>query len=361
MEETKKKSIVAVLIDGVSGIFLPIVNLLSVAGILKGVLTILTATALLQPESGTYLVLNAMADSLFYFLPMLLAYTAAGKFGANPFTSVVIAGVLLYPSLTAVLDQGTTVHFLGLPLRGVTYHSSVIPIIMAVGLQCYLERFLNKIIPEVIKGFVVPLVSILFVGFITLFLFGPFGAVFGDILAAGYESVYQLSPVAAGLLLGMFIQPMVIFGFQWSLILVAMNNVMVSGSDTILVLIGPAAFGQAGAALAVLLKSKDKAFQSVCASAVLSALFGITEPAVFGVNLPKKKPMAAACIGGSIGGALAGFSGAHAMSFALPSLVTFPVYYGEGFWIYVLSCLLGFMIAFLLTMVLKAETEQERT
>ena len=186
-----------------------------------------------------------------------------------------------------------------------------------------------------------------------MFLFGPFGAVVGDILAAGYEFVYGLSPVIAGLLLGAVIQPMVIFGFHWSFILISMNNITVNGRDTVLALIGPAVFAQAGAALAVMFKSKDKTFKSICASAALSAMFGVTEPAMFGVNLPRKKPLTAVCIGGGIGGALAGFSGVQAMSFAFPSIAALPVFYGDGFVLYLISCLLAFAVAFLVTMFLR--------
>lgn len=286
----KEKTLVQVLINGISAIFLPIVNLLSAAGILKGILAILTATAVLSTKSETYIVLNAMGDSLFYFLPVMLAYTSANKFGVNPFTAVVISGILLYPDLTQLMEKGNTVHFLGLGLRGVTYHSSVIPIIMATGFLYLVEKALEKVIPELIKGFMIPLISIIVVGFVTLAVFGSIGAV---------------------------IQPMVIFGSHWSFILIAMNNITVSGHDTILALMGPAVFAQAGAAFAVMLKSKNGAFRSVCASAVLSALFGITEPAMFGVNLPRKKPMVAVCIAGGIGGMIAGASKASALSFAL--------------------------------------------
>lgn len=286
----KEKTLVQVLINGISAIFLPIVNLLSAAGILKGILAILTATAVLSTKSETYIVLNAMGDSLFYFLPVMLAYTSANKFGVNPFTAVVISGILLYPDLTQLMEKGNTVHFLGLGLRGVTYHSSVIPIIMATGFLYLVEKALEKVIPELIKGFMIPLISIIVVGFVTLAVFGSIGAV---------------------------IQPMVIFGSHWSFILIAMNNITVSGHDTILALMGPAVFAQAGAAFAVMLKSKNGAFRSVCASAVLSALFGITEPAMFGVNLPRKKSMVAVCIAGGIGGMIAGASKASALSFAL--------------------------------------------
>lgn len=357
MAEQPKKTLVSTIIDGISGIFLPLVNLLSAAGIMKGILAILTAAAVLSQDSETYMVLNAMGDSLFYFLPMLLAATAAKKFGANPFISVVIAGVLLYPDLTQVLEMGTTVHFLGIPLRGVTYHSSVIPIILAAGLLTFAERFLNKILPEMIRGFLTPLLCIVIVSFVTLLVFGPVGSVIGNVLAALYTKIYGLSPVVAGLLLGAVIQPMVIFGFHWSFILIGMNNINVSGHDTVLALMGPAVFAQAGAALAVMFKSKDTAFRSICASAALSAMFGITEPAMFGVNLPRKIPMLAVCIGGGIGGALAGFSGAQAMSFAFPSLAALPVFFGEGFGLYLVSCLLGLAAAFILTMILRFDVD----
>ncbi len=359
-DSVNKKNFLNWIIDGISGIFLPLVNLLSAAGIMKGILAILTSLAVLSAESETYLVLNAMADSLFYFLPVLLAYTSAKKFGANPYTAAVIAGVLLYPSLTVILEAGTTVHFLGIPLKGVTYHSGVIPMILAAGLLVYVERFAEKILPDMIKGFLTPFLCILIVGSVTLAVFGPAGAVIGDVLAAGYRFVYGLSPIAAGLLLGAVIQPMVIFGFHWSFILIGMNNITVSGHDTVLALMGPAVFAQAGAAFAVMIKSKDKEFRSICASAALSAMFGITEPAMFGVNLPRKIPMAAVCAGGAIGGALAGFSGAQAMSFAFPSLAALPVFYGPGFGMYVVSCLLGAVAAFVLTMVLKFDVEVKK-
>lgn len=354
----EKKSMINVVIDGISGIFLPIINLLSAAGILKGILAILTAANIVSGTSETYLVLNAMADSLFYFLPMVMAFTAAKKFGTDPFTAVVIGGVLLYPTLTTAFEAGTNIYFAGIPMKAVIYHSGVIPILLAVGLLVYVERVVYKILPELIKSFFAPLICIVVVGLVTLFVFGPIGNVIGDGLAAAYESVYQVSPMIAGAILGAVIQPMVIFGFHWSFVLVAMNNISVKGSDTILALIGPAVFAQAGAALAVCLRSRDKKFRSLCLSAVVSAFFGVTEPAMFGVNLPRKKPMIAVCIGGGAGGAVAGFSGAQAMTFAFPSLITLPVFLGKGFGLFVVSCFVGFLTAFFLT-ILQPETACE--
>lgn len=211
-----------------------------------------------------------------------------------------------------------------------------------------MERFSDRVLPELVRSFLKPALCIVLVGLATLFVFGPLGAVAGDALAAVYETLYRASPVAAGMLLGALMQPMVIFGFHWSFVLIAMNNISVLGSDTVLAFMGPPAFAQAGAALAVCLKSRDRNFRSICISAVLSACFGITEPAMFGVNLPRKKPMIAVCAGGAIGGALAGISGASAKAFAFPGLATLPLFLGDGFGLYIVSCMAGFLVAFLL-------------
>lgn len=212
----QKHIMISRLIDGVSGIFQPIINLLSAAGLLKGMLAILTAADILVKESGTYLVLNAMADSLFYFLPMILAFTAAKKFGADPFTAAVIGGVLLYPSLTQAFDSQDGLLFAGIPVQAVNYPSSVLPILLAVGFLVWMERFSDRVLPELVRSFLKPALCIVLVGLATLFVFGPLGAVAGDALAAVYETLYRASPVAAGMLLGALMQPMVIFGFHWS-------------------------------------------------------------------------------------------------------------------------------------------------
>ncbi|MCL2388613.1 MAG: PTS transporter subunit EIIC [Defluviitaleaceae bacterium] len=353
----KRKTVLASIIDGISQIFMPIVGLLSAAGILTGIVTVLLTTSVLSADSDTHLVLNAMARSLFYFMPMMLAFTAAKKFGANPFTAVVIAGVLLYPSLNSVLEAGTTVRFLGIPLLGVTYNASIIPMILSAWLLSYVEKIFDKILPEIVRGFLTPLLSILIVGTVTLFVFGPVGAVIGDVLALGYGFLFDFSPIVAGLVLGAVIQLMVIFGFHWAIILIGMNNIALNGYDTVLALIAAAVFAQAGAAVAVMLKSKDKKFRGVCASAALSALFGVTEPAMFGVNLPRRKPVFAVCVGGGIGGAIAGFSGVQATAFAFPSIVALPVFLGDGFLLFLVSCAAGFLAAMVVTLLLKFDVD----
>lgn len=352
-----KRSLVNIIIDGISGIFLPIVNILSAAGIMKGLLAGAVALEIISKTEGTYTVLNAMADSLFHYLPLLLAFTAARKFGANPFTAVVIGGVMLYPSLTTLFANNEIIEFMGMSIRPVNYPASAIPIILAVGLLVYVERFCVKILPEVIRGFFTPLISVVVVSSVTLLVFGPMGALAGDALADGYRTVYNLSSVGAGMVLGAIIQPMVIFGLHWSLVPLAINNISTGGSDTILALMGPAAFAQAGAALAVFIKAKDKQFRTLSLSASISALFGVTEPAMFGVNLPLRKPMIIVCCAGSIGGGMVGMFGSSAISFAFPGLATLPAYLGDGFGGFLIACTTGFLIALIATLCVKLGPE----
>lgn len=352
-----KRSLVNIIIDGISGIFLPIVNILSAAGIMKGLLAGAVALELVSKTEGTYTVLNAMADSLFHYLPLLLAFTAARKFGANPFTAVVIGGVMLYPSLTTLFANNEIIEFMGMSIRPVNYPASAIPIILAVGLLVYVERFCVKILPEVIRGFFTPLISVVVVSSVTLLVFGPMGALAGDALADGYRTVYNFSSVGAGMVLGAVIQPMVIFGLHWSLVPLAINNISTGGSDTILALMGPAAFAQAGAALAVFIKAKNKQFRTLSLSASISALFGVTEPAMFGVNLPLRKPMVIVCIAGSIGGGMVGAFGSSAISFAFPGLATLPAYLGDGFGGFLIACATGFLIALIATLSVKLGPE----
>ena len=248
------------------------------------------------------------------------------------------------------------INFAGIPVTKATYPSSVLPILMAVGFLHFTERFWKRVIPEIISGFLVPLLSIIVTSMVTLTLFGPMGTWFGDILASGYTYVYDWNPYVSGFFLGGLIQIMVIFGFHWSLVPIVMLNIALYGEDTILPFIGAAAMAQGGAALAVAFRVQDSACKSRILSAVISAVFGVTEPAMFGVNLPLKKPMAAVCAGGAIGGALTGFTGAHAIAFAFPGLPTLPVYFGDGFWGFLGTCVVGFVLGFAFTMFMKLDT-----
>lgn len=340
-------------INAISQIFLPLLNALAAAGILKGLLAALTMTGRLPTESSAYAVLNAMADAFFAFLPVFLAFTTANLVKANRFTAVFIAVVLLYPKLTEALAGGQPVTFVGIPVGKVNYAASVIPIILAVVLLRYVEAACRRLLPEVVEGPFTPLISVFVVGGATLVALGPLGTTIGSALAAGYNWVYALSPVAAGTILGGLIQLMVLFGFHWALVPIAISNISEFGSDTILAFFAPAVFAQAGACLAVCIKTRSRPYRAICLSAALSACFGITEPAMFGVTLPLKKPLVAVCISGAVGGATVGASGASAMSFAFPGLATLPVFLGHGFALMAVGCLGAMVLAFALSLIMR--------
>ena len=337
-------------IDILSGIFMPICDVLSGAGLLKGLLAVLVMTSVLSENGGTYLVLNAMADTVFFFFPVFVGLTSAATFKTDKFIATALACLSLYPAINTILESGQTIRFFGIPLIGATYQSSCIPVILTVWIIGYVEKASDRIIPEIVRGFFKPIICILVGGLLELGIFGPAGTLIGNRISSCYEFLYSLSPAAAGGLLGGLVQPMVIFSLQWPLLLVSMNNIALTGSDTILAVMAAAPFGQAGASLAVFFKSRDKKFKATCISAVVSAMVGgITQPSIFAVNLPRKWPLAAGSIGGAIGGAIAGYFGSHAIAFSFPSLVTLPIYLGHGFIPLLIGCGIGFAAGFVLT------------
>lgn len=363
-ENILKKGIEKI-IDVLSSLFLPFVNLMVSAGILKGILTLLIVMGVVIEGTTTYEILNAMSDAFFYFISVFLAYTAAKKFEVEPFTAILMACILLHPSMMSVMS-GETADLFGITVQQVTYSSAVLPILLAVYFMRYAQRFCYKIIPETFKELFTPPICILITAPLTLLFFGPIGGFVGNWMAKGYEEIYALSPLVAGAFIGALQPFMVIFGLHWALFPIALNNVAVYGYDTIMALFGGAIFAQGGAALAVAIKTKNKKFKSQAFSAAVTTLLGITEPAMFGVNLRLKRPMVCACIAGGIGSAIAGFAGCRTISFALPAVTTLPVFMSHAFGWFVISLLVSFGLAFVFTLFVKipdidnAEEENNR-
>ncbi len=357
----KKNSIMNRVIDTISGIFIPIINVLMAAALLKGLLMLFVNLGIMDETRGTYQLLFAAADGFFYYLPIFLAYTSATKLKADRFTAVLIAAALLYPDITKVFETGNGLEFLGIPINPVTYQSGVIPIILAVFLLHFVEQPLERYLPNAIKGFMKTLLSLLIVVPITFILFGPVGTIIGDGLAKTYDAIYTFSPVFAGAVFGFIWQPMVVFGLQWGLVPVIISNISHYGIDTILPMLGPAVFGQAGAAMAVSLITKNKRLKTVAFSGSITAILGVTEPVLYGVTVPLKRPMVAACIAGAIGGGVVGTSNARAISFAFPSLVSMVVYFGEGFITFLIACVIGFIIGFALTYLFRFRESEDIT
>lgn len=350
--KSRFKSGYKVVIDQITGIFFPIINCLTAASIIKSVVVLLAAGGVILETSGVYQLLYAASDGFFYFLPFYLAYTCSKQWKTDPFIALFVPVAMLYPQITAVLENGQTLSFLGLTVPSAIYHSSVIPVIMAVGLLYFVEKPCDKYIPEAIRGFMKPIICCLIVLPVTFIVFGRVGTIIGDGLTRVFLTIYEFNPIAAGAFMGFCMQPLVVVGGHWSIVPVSINNISVTGYDIIMPLVGGAVYGQAGAALAVgIIKRSDKVKSRAALQGALSAALGVTEPALFGATVPNIRAMLSACIAGSIGGAIAGAAGTHCNNFAFPSYVTCVAYVGPGFVAFLLSMAVSFVIAFVLTML----------
>lgn len=326
-ESVEKGSLLGQIIDVVSGIFTPFIGVLAASGILKGMLALAVVCGWLTPQQGTYKIWFAASDALFFFFPLFLGYTAGKKFGGNPFVSMVIGGALTHPLMIQAFEAsqapGAAVeHFLGIPVTFINYSSSVIPIILASWGCCWLERKSNALLPSSMKNFFTPAICLAIVVPLTFLLIGPLATWLSHLLAQGYQIIYAVAPWLAGAAMGALWQVCVIFGLHWGLIPLMINNLTVLGHDSMLPMLLPAVMGQVGAVLGILLKTRDARQKVLAGSAFSAGIFGITEPAIYGLTLPLRRPFIFGCVAGAIGGAIVGFSNAHVYSFGFGNIFT---------------------------------------
>jgi len=338
-------------IDIISSIFTPLLGVMAGAGILKGLLAIATNAGWLIPTETTYIILNATAGSLFYFLPILLAVTSARKFGANQFAAMTVAGALIYPTIIQLKTDAVTTTFFGIPVTMMSYTSTVIPIILAVWVMSYVEKFFNRHVHESVKNFVTPLIALITIVPLTLIVFGPIGVTSGDLIAAFILKVLAFNPILAGAFIAGVWQVLVIFGIHWGVVPIFINNIATKGYDYIKPATAPAIFAQAGASFGVMLRSKNKKLKTLAGSTGITALFGITEPAVYGVTLRLKRPFIAAVISAAVGGGIVGHFGSVAVASGPPGLLTLPVFIGDSMTAFY-GLLIGVGVSFFLSMVL---------
>lgn len=351
------------LIDIISSIFTPFLGAMAGAGVLKGFLTLAVTMNWLAADSGVYTVWYAIADGLFTYLPVMLAFTAAKKFKTNEFLAVSLAMALVHPSITELAGQ--TLSFVGIPviIGASAYTSSVIPIILAVFLQSYVERFFKKVIPSFLQIICVPLAVFLIMAPVIFIVVGPLGTIVGNLLGSGYDAIYNLSPILAGAIMGGLWQVFGMFGMHWGFVPIAMVNLTQFGFDTMVPMLLPAVLAQGGAALAVFFITKNVKLKGLALSSTITSLFGITEPTVYGVTLPLKKPFIAACISGAIGGAIVGFSQVKNYTFGLVSLLSLPSFIPQdtqdmsGLIAAAIGTAVAFGAAFVLTFVLRFEDQ----
>jgi PTS system beta-glucosides-specific IIC component len=360
--------IVAQAIDLITSIFTPFLWVLAGTGLLKALLAVAVKVSADFAATSTYAILFTASDAVIQFLPILLAITSAKRFKANVYTSVAIACALLYTATMPVIagadgvqmtlngfaGAGGDVTFLGIPVQMISYLSAVIPTVLAVYVQGHLERLVQKILPEVVRNFLTPLIVVALVFPATLLAIGPVSNLIGEGLSNGVGWLWDLSPAVGGALLGGFWQVFVIFGVHWGFVPVMLNDIASDGFSVLTGALFPAVLAQAGAAFAVMLKSRNRQLKQIAGPAALSGfLAGVTEPAIYGVTLRLKKPFIYACIGGAVGGGIAAAGGSAAEGFVFPGAITVPATMNIGnFTMQLIGIGLAMAIAFTLTMVL---------
>ena len=309
------------LIDVISGIFQPFLGALSAGGMIKGLNALLIAAGVLTDTSGTYLVLNAIGDAIFMFLPIAVAVAAAKKFGVNQYVGLVIGAALCYPTIQlsalsggdvqplytlfsgSLFESPVYITFMGMPFVANNYTSSVIPSILIVWLASKLQRPLRRIIPEVIQNFFVPFFLLLIALPIGFLIIGPVITILTNLLANGFDSLMNFSPILFGIIVGFFWQVLVMFGLHWSLIPISILQLGTLGYSTALTGMFGASFAQTAAVAAMYFRLNNPKEKALVVPAVVSGICGVTEPAIYGLSLPKKKPFIYSMVGGAVSGA----------------------------------------------------------
>ena len=368
-DQSEKKGILSVIIDFISGTFQPIIPALSGAGMVKAVLAILITFKIISTESQTYYILNFFADAVFYFLPMMLAYSEAQKLRCNPILAASVAGIMMHPNWNALVSAGKAVKlFEVIPFTLTTYTSTVIPVILVILVQSYIEKYLEKWIPQAVKLVFVPMLTFLIMGPLALAVLGPIGSVLGGYLATFFKFLSTTAAWAPAVLIGGFLPIMVMFGLHNGVAPLGVMQMGELGYDSIF---GPGCvcsnIAQATASSVVALRTKDKKMKQLATSGSITAYMGITEPTLYGVNLPKKYPLIASMIGGAAGGLYAGLTHTHRFATGSSGLPAVFLYIGNDTMTYFYNILIALVISFVVTAIvtyvlsLKFENQEVQT
>jgi PTS system beta-glucosides-specific IIC component len=347
-----KASLFSRFIAMISAIFTPVLWALAGTGLLKAFLAASVSFGWIDPTTTTYTILGALSDAFINFLPLALAITAAKHFGASQFTSLAIAGAFVYPSIVA-LNGVPDITFFGIPVTMVSYVSSVIPIIIIVWLQSHAERFLYAKLHSSIRRFVTPMLMVLILVPLTFLVIGPLSNLISTLLADGIGWLFTVAPWLGGALMGGLWQVFVIFGLHWGFIPLFALEAQTTGYIYILAPVFAAVLAQAAAVAGVWVRTRNSDLKSLAAPATLSGfLAGVTEPAIYGINLPLKRPFAFGIVGGVIGGALISGAGAASNSFVLASGLSLPSLFGTGnLVVVVIGLIVAVVVPFLLTVI----------
>lgn len=363
----EKKGIFDTNIDFVAGTFQAIIPALSGAGMVKAVLALLVVFNVITTDSQTYYMLNVFADGVFYFLPILIAFTQAQKLKCNPILAAGVAAMLLHPNWSALVAAGDAVNFFNvIPFTLASYGSSVIPVILIIFVQSYVEKFLNKHIPKSINIVFVPMLTFLIMGTLAFSVLGPIGAIVGNYLATVFTFLAENASWAPALIIGTFLPIMVMFGIHNGVAPLGIMQMSQLGYDSIF---GPGCvcsnMAQATAGAVVAFVTKDKTTKETAIPGSITAYLGITEPLLYGVNLPKRYPLIASMIGGGLGGLYAGLTHAHRFATGSSGLPAVLLYIGDNTMTYFYNIIIAIVISIIstaiITFVLAKHFEKEET
>ncbi|RJF43115.1 PTS beta-glucoside transporter subunit IIABC [Actinomyces sp. 2119] len=358
------------LIGVITGSMIPVIGLLAASGILKGILALLTQFDLVEDGSPTYTIINAMSDSMFYFLPIIVGFTAARRLGSDPIVVAIIGGVLCYPSIVEMASPdaegyevtasiGRTVFnadFFGIPValpEGNAYSYSIFPVIVAAWLAARIEPLLKKYIPVVLRSIFAPLIEVFVVSALILVVFGPVVMFASGGIASAINAVLDLSFPLAGLVIGGFYQCLVIFGLHWAVIPLISSEIAATGSSALNAIVSTTMIAQGGGALAIWVRSRNARIRTLAGPATISAFCGITEPAMYGLNLKYGRVFLTASLGGAVGGLLTGLLDVNMYGFTgafvgFPSFVN-PEGMDSGFTGYWIASLAALVVSFTCT------------
>lgn len=363
--QAEKKGILTAIIEFVAGTFQPVIPALSGAGMVKAVLALLIVFQVISPESQTYYLLNMFADGVFFFLPIILAFTEAQKLRCNPILAASVAAMMMHPNWGALVTAGDPVHFFEIiPFTLATYTGSVIPILLVIFVQSYVEKFLNRVIPKSVELVFVPMLTFLVMGTLAFSILGPVGTILGGYLATFFTFLSVNASWVPAVLIGGFLPIMVMFGLHNGVAPLGVMQMAELGYDSIF---GPGCvcsnIAQATASAVVAFRTKDKKLRQLATSGSITAYMGITEPALYGVNLPKRYPLISAMIGGGLGGLYAGLTNTHRFATGSSGLPAILLYIGDDtmrfFWNIVIALIISAVSTAILTYVLSFKFEKD--
>lgn len=355
----KAKNPVSGVLDFISGMFTPILPAITGAGMIKGILAILVALNWIESTGSTYKIMAAIGDGAFYFLPILLAVSAARKLGSNMYIAAGIGAAILHPDITALLGAPEQATFLNINVISAIYSSSVIPIVIAVWLASYVEKAIDKVTHASLKLLVVPTVTMLVMVPVTLIAVGPIGVVAGNGLADGISWLFNNAGLFAGMLVGGTFSLLIITGMHYALVPIMIGSIATLGFDYMIPLMAAANLAQAGAAFGVSIKSRNSKTKTLAFSTGITAIMGITEPAMYGVNMKFKKPFVSALIGAAIGGAFMSAFGTKAYVMGgLAGLPGIAMFIGPTFIYALIGLVISFVAAAIITYVIGFQEDE---